>query len=332
MRTLSLHHRALIIGSALVTGLALASLILMRGFTPIAGAADTYVNGFSTDLSISGSGPSSVDRGQAFRDTYTVQNLGPAIAHRVMVTSELPQGVVYDPAGSTPGCRLESSNTVVCELGTLPDNLVRTVTIGMRTPYHDACSENTYQMSATVKSDETDTVSGNNRSATIYTIVRCAPKPTQCADGIDNDRNGRIDLQDPGCTSVSDDFESNGNVANEPISSEERLRLRLLRKQAEVAAAQNGYYVPPTVYVPPVYVPPVYSAPVPYNPPAPITLIPNPPAPAPSPSPIMHHVTVEPAQPHAATGSAGMNQLLPRTGAGDFTRPFEDVTRFLSPL
>ncbi|MGQ0680240.1 MAG: hypothetical protein ACT4OM_11425 [Actinomycetota bacterium] len=30
---------------------------------------------------------------------------------------------------------------------------------------------------------------------------------TQCSDGIDNDRDGRVDLQDPGCRSASDNSE-----------------------------------------------------------------------------------------------------------------------------
>lgn len=35
-----------------------------------------------------------------------------------------------------------------------------------------------------------------------------APGRTQCSDGIDNDRDGRIDLADPGCTGTRDDSES----------------------------------------------------------------------------------------------------------------------------
>ena len=34
------------------------------------------------------------------------------------------------------------------------------------------------------------------------------PPPTQCADGLDNDSDGKIDLADPGCASASDDNEA----------------------------------------------------------------------------------------------------------------------------
>ncbi len=37
----------------------------------------------------------------------------------------------------------------------------------------------------------------------------CTPAPAQCADGIDNDGDGKIDLADPGCASASDTDESN---------------------------------------------------------------------------------------------------------------------------
>ncbi len=409
MRTLSLHHRALIVAGALLTALALGSLILLRGLTPMAGAADTYTGGYSTDLSITGSGPSGVDRGQSFINTYTVRNLGPSVAHRVTVTSELPSGVVFHPAGSTPGCRLMNANTVECDLGILPDSLVRTVTVGLRTPFHDACSDATYQTSATVKSDESDTVAGNNRSATIYTLVRCVPPPKQCSDGLDNDRDNLIDLQDPGCRYASDDFENREQFDSGAISSEERLRLRLLSRQAGARPVS----IPTPPFAPPLP-PPVVIAP--------------PPMPVPPVSVTAPNLTVRLAESqteampgdaltyvvtvsnpsdqsvqganvsfrypsdrltvtddHGATGAAGqlmwsislapyetrmiplvakvnrnvpagtqiqvsvtvdgplgttyagttlvvMGVLLPRTGAGDFTRPVEDVTRFLRAL
>jgi hypothetical protein len=41
---------------------------------------------------------------------------------------------------------------------------------------------------------------------------QCGEQPTyQCNDGIDNDQDGSIDMQDPGCTSSSDDSESDSN-------------------------------------------------------------------------------------------------------------------------
>lgn len=37
----------------------------------------------------------------------------------------------------------------------------------------------------------------------------------QCADGIDNDGDGRIDLLDPGCSNVRDDEEFNDPVTTQ---------------------------------------------------------------------------------------------------------------------
>ena len=37
--------------------------------------------------------------------------------------------------------------------------------------------------------------------------------PTQCADGLDNDKDGLIDLADPGCANATDDDESNPPTA-----------------------------------------------------------------------------------------------------------------------
>src|SRR6185503_6636994 len=34
------------------------------------------------------------------------------------------------------------------------------------------------------------------------------PPPKQCADGLDNDGDGKIDLADPGCATASDDNEA----------------------------------------------------------------------------------------------------------------------------
>jgi hypothetical protein len=49
----------------------------------------------------------------------------------------------------------------------------------------------------------------SKRKRTTFSVARAgAAKPARCADGIDNDGDGKVDLADPGCTSAADNDET----------------------------------------------------------------------------------------------------------------------------
>lgn len=48
-----------------------------------------------------------------------------------------------------------------------------------------------------------------NEVRTVTQACTVTPPPTQCADGIDNDKDGLVDVNDPGCSGASDNDETN---------------------------------------------------------------------------------------------------------------------------
>jgi hypothetical protein len=65
--------------------------------------------------------------------------------------------------------------------------------------------------------------SPNHAVATGDIVVQDAapPPPVQCADGIDNDSDGKVDLADPGCSSATDDSESPDPPPSAPTSKQQ---------------------------------------------------------------------------------------------------------------
>ncbi|MEK7086669.1 MAG: hypothetical protein AAB935_00225, partial [Patescibacteria group bacterium] len=53
----------------------------------------------------------------------------------------------------------------------------------------------------------------SDSSSYLVTVVAPARLPPQCSDGIDNDGDGNIDMNDPGCASVDDNDEYNAPPA-----------------------------------------------------------------------------------------------------------------------
>jgi uncharacterized repeat protein (TIGR01451 family) len=68
------------------------------------------------DLSVNKEGPVSVATGETFTYTLTVENLGPDEAENVVLTDNLPVGVIF--VSATAPCE-EASGVVTCELGVL---------------------------------------------------------------------------------------------------------------------------------------------------------------------------------------------------------------------
>jgi uncharacterized repeat protein (TIGR01451 family) len=106
--------------------------------------------------------PKSVTNGDPITFTLTVTNKGPSDANNVVVTDVFPAGATFNPLAS--GCLGSGSPvTVTCNLGTLAKAAFVALSFNM-TPASGGSVANT----ATVSSDETDTVPSNN-SVTIKT-------------------------------------------------------------------------------------------------------------------------------------------------------------------
>jgi uncharacterized repeat protein (TIGR01451 family) len=133
------------------------------------GGIDAFVAKFCTTVCIDvtlkmTASAKSIVAGDTITYNLTVTNKGPDDAHNVTVTDVFPAGAVFVP-GSVECSPAGAPVTVTCALGTLAPGAVVLLTYGM-TPTTGGSVTNT----ATVTSDETDTVPSNN-SATIKTKV-----------------------------------------------------------------------------------------------------------------------------------------------------------------
>ncbi len=171
----------------------------------------------TADLSIQKSGPASVVRGQTILYTITVANAGPAIATNVVVTDQIPAGLVYNDAQSFSSCS-QQGNTVVCTRPSLNANQSGTFTIAFDTPAQQNCQVVSVVNSINVRSDQQDTVQGNNNASTQLNPTRVdCPNVPQCQNGRDDDGDGLVDMNDPGCSTPDDN-----NEADEPQCSDRR--------------------------------------------------------------------------------------------------------------
>jgi uncharacterized repeat protein (TIGR01451 family) len=123
------------------------------------------------DISASKSGPVSVIRGNILTYTITVTNNGPDTATNVSVNDTVPTGLVYNSGGSSNTCSL-SSNTVICNVGTLTSGAFTTVTLAFDIPTTLACNS-TVQNFAIADLTELDPNSSNNTTNTVTTTVQC---------------------------------------------------------------------------------------------------------------------------------------------------------------
>ncbi len=206
----------------------------------------TYPLGYSADLSIAAAGPTGADRGAVFTETFTVTDLGPSVAHNVVVTELIPQGLLFQPIGSSSLCTADAVR-ITCSLGTIATNQPQAVSVAFLTRPQDMCYTNTYQTSATVQASENDNNQANNTSNAVSTAIRCPPNLAQCADGIDNDSDGLIDKADPGCHT---DFNpSNAGSYDPTIPSESREVLGnieaqdRLRQQMRIQSRLPGFHL-----------------------------------------------------------------------------------------
>ena len=123
------------------------------------------------DLSVTKSGPASVQPGNTVSYTVSVTNGGPATANAVTVTDAIPSGLTFNSGSSSSECSQNGSN-IECSVSTLANGASKGFTIAFDVPGNATCSS-TITNVATVSTTSVDPVSGNNTSQTVSTTVDC---------------------------------------------------------------------------------------------------------------------------------------------------------------
>ncbi len=168
------------------------------------------------DLFIVKSGPNQITRGSVIAYTVTAYNLGPNTAQGVTINDPIPAGLTFNAGLSDPSC-VQNGNNILCNNTTLAMNQNKTVAIAFNVPTIPNCTQGSLQNIATVSASTTDPNSANNQSQPVITTVLC-PTVSICSDGLDNDHDGLIDLQDPGCANNPNDPNEGDGPADLQIS------------------------------------------------------------------------------------------------------------------
>jgi uncharacterized repeat protein (TIGR01451 family) len=186
----------------------------------------------STDLVIYKAGPTGVIRGNSISYSLAVTNNGSIAAPNVVLTDPIPDSLQYLPNLSDSTCAQQGS-TIVCQAGTVNPGQTKYVTVTFMIPHVQACHQETVSNIAFVSSAVADSNPDNNHSQIVSTTVYCPNSSSssssssissmmssssissmsssssmssassvylqQCRDGMDNDTDARIDMNDPGC-------------------------------------------------------------------------------------------------------------------------------------
>ena len=124
-----------------------------------------------SDLSLTKTAPSTIDPGQQMTYTLMVTNAGPATASEVTVTDNLPSGVSFVAASSSPECSLIDAATVECGAGILgngEDATPDSATFQIVVTVSDTAAGSSLVNSASCNSNETQP---NPCTATATTMV-----------------------------------------------------------------------------------------------------------------------------------------------------------------
>ncbi|MBI3618536.1 hypothetical protein HY213_00700 [Candidatus Peregrinibacteria bacterium] len=132
--------------------------------------------GYNADLVMTVSPPGAVNRGDTFFQTYTVTNLGPSVATSVTLTQTLPAGWRFERRGSDGGCEMLDAAQLECRMGTLADNIPRSIKVAYSTPFQDSCVDVQSGFFVTATSDQTDPNENNNKTSAT-TMIRCVQMP-----------------------------------------------------------------------------------------------------------------------------------------------------------
>lgn len=87
-----------------------------------------WLNFASPDLSITKTGPSSVERGSDITYTVQVSNAGPGNAQNVVVTDDVPAGLTFKPSSSSNECAL-TGTTISCTIANIAANRSSSLTL-----------------------------------------------------------------------------------------------------------------------------------------------------------------------------------------------------------
>ncbi|OGJ71071.1 hypothetical protein A3H22_04450 [Candidatus Peribacteria bacterium RIFCSPLOWO2_12_FULL_55_15] len=169
------------------------------------------ISAAGSDLVVAMQGLGTANRGQTVQYTVMVANNGPDAAEQARMTSSTPYDFLFEPNFSDSRCNAPYGS-VSCDLGFLPAGTVTNLTLAFTVrplTTLSYCSTLTVDVTASLSFGGSDPLFGNN-SATVRTLVPCPP-PTECNDGIDNDRDGALDYSayswgnsDFGCLSAND--------------------------------------------------------------------------------------------------------------------------------
>ena len=129
----------------------------------------------TTDVSITKTAPSSVNRGDALPYTLVIRNIGNSNADNVVINDPIPTGLTYVSAnGATCAQALPSGGAfngfITCNLGSMNAGSSKTVTLTFQTSGQTTCG--TVTNTASVTTNSQDSNGGNNQSSA-QTQVQC---------------------------------------------------------------------------------------------------------------------------------------------------------------
>ena len=152
-------------------------------------------------------GPEFITRGGTATYTVTATNLTNTTLTGVGVGDRFinDPGFVFLAGQSTPGCSSYQQDGVPvfgCVATTLGPKESKVYSFTFKVPNNLACNSQVMDQADVEASGST------NEWVKFISKVKCEDKP-QCSDGIDNDGDGWIDLDDSGCDGPNDDDETN---------------------------------------------------------------------------------------------------------------------------
>jgi uncharacterized repeat protein (TIGR01451 family) len=127
----------------------------------------------TADLSITKSGPASVNTSSQFSYTLSVSNAGPSAASMVSVKDTLPAGLTFVSASGGTGWSCNGTATVTCTMASLAAGTTSTITITVKAP----SAPTTLSNSASVSSATPELDPSNNTSTVPTTVTVPVPPP-----------------------------------------------------------------------------------------------------------------------------------------------------------
>ncbi|MCO6429902.1 MAG: DUF11 domain-containing protein [Deltaproteobacteria bacterium] len=152
-------------------------------------------------LTIVKKGPDTIKPGETIVYDIVITNSTKHDYHKVDIHEVLPPHLTFVQQGSSSECGYKGGK-LGCWIKGIWGKMTKTYRLVFKVSDKAPCN---FQLV-----NQVDVVAKNAEPnwAKKMTVVKCEPKK-QCSDGIDNDGDGWIDLDDPGCTSPNDDDEFN---------------------------------------------------------------------------------------------------------------------------